>query len=261
MNLLKCILTGNRCYKTKQSITPKGVMVHSTGANNPMIRRYVQPLESDSDRDTLLNILGINRYKNDWNHTDPNACVHGFIGKLDDGSIAAIQTLPWTHRGWHAGTGTTGKSANDTHISFEICEDGLSDRSYFEKTKDIASDLTAMLCYNFNLDPMTDGVVICHKEGYNRGIASGHGDVLHWWPKYGYTMDDFRSEVKVKLNRLKEGDNMTYYKTKDDVPSWYAPTINKLIGQGWLKGKGDGILDISEDFCRILTLLDNMGKL
>ena len=34
MNLLKCLLTENDCYKASCSIKPKGVMVHSTGANN-----------------------------------------------------------------------------------------------------------------------------------------------------------------------------------------------------------------------------------
>ena len=44
------------------------------------------------------------------------------IGKLADGTVTTYQTLPWDHRGWHAGG-----SANDTHLSFEICEDDLTD--------------------------------------------------------------------------------------------------------------------------------------
>lgn len=43
MNLHKLILTENACYKTGRKITPKGIMVHSTGANNPNLRRYVGP--------------------------------------------------------------------------------------------------------------------------------------------------------------------------------------------------------------------------
>ena len=56
MNLLKCLLTANDCYKCKQTIKPKGVMVHSTGANNPMLRRYVQP-----NADTVLLVSSILR--------------------------------------------------------------------------------------------------------------------------------------------------------------------------------------------------------
>ena len=43
MNLQKLILTENACYKAGRKITVKGIMVHSTGANNPWLKRYVGP--------------------------------------------------------------------------------------------------------------------------------------------------------------------------------------------------------------------------
>lgn len=58
----------------------------------------------------------------------------------------------------------------------------------------------------------------------------------------------------------KEVDDMTYYKTLADVPEWYKPTVEKLVEAGALQGTGDG-LDVSEDFCRTMTVLDRMGKL
>lgn len=189
MNLIKNLLTKNDCYTTGKKITPKGVMVHSTGANNPNIKRYVQPNVSG---------IGTNRNNNDWNRPGVAKCVHAFIGKLENGSIATVQTLPWDHRGWHAGKGSKG-SANDTHISFEICEDGLTDKTYFNKVYKEAVELTVYLCKMYKLDPMKDGVVICHNEGYKRGIASGHADVTHWFPKHGKSMDDFRSDVKAAM--------------------------------------------------------------
>ena len=99
MNLIKCTLTENDCYKANQWIKPKGVMVHSTGANNPTIKRYVQPLESDPEDNNLINVIGYNKNANDWNRSGTNACVHGFIGKLADGSIGTAQCLPWNMRG------------------------------------------------------------------------------------------------------------------------------------------------------------------
>ena len=42
-------------------------------------------------------------------------------------------------------------------------------------------------------------MLICHSEGYKRGIASNHADVLHWWPKHGKDMDKFRDDVDRKL--------------------------------------------------------------
>ncbi len=42
---LKNIFTQNACYKTSRTIAPKGIMVHSTGANNPSLKRYVGPVD------------------------------------------------------------------------------------------------------------------------------------------------------------------------------------------------------------------------
>jgi hypothetical protein len=188
MNLHKLILTNNACYKAGKTITPKGIMVHSTGANNPNLKRYVGPDDG---------LLGKNQYNNHWNQDKPDGrqvCVHGFIGKLADGSIATYQTLPWNHRGWHAGG-----SANNTHIGFEICEDGLTDKAYFNAVYKEATELCAYLCKEYKLDPMADGVIIGHYEGHRRGIASNHADPGHWFPKHGKSMDIFRADVKAGL--------------------------------------------------------------
>lgn len=282
MKLLTCLLTASDCYRAGRTIKPVGVMVHSTGANNPNLKRYVQPVSTTPDRANLLAQLGTNGNGNHWNQTRVyiytdntrtvgtrnysktlkqilyEPCVHGFIGKLADGSVAAVQTLPWIWRGWHAGTGTSGKSANDTHISFEICEDGLTDPAYFAQVYRAAVELTAMLCGAYDLDPLADGVVICHQEGYRRGTASNHGDVLHWFPKHGKTMDDFRADVAAKMN--KEDEDMVYFKTLDDVPGYYKDAVQKAVDKGALNGTGDG-LNVSEDLCRTLTVLDRLGKL
>lgn len=182
MNLHKLFLTNNACYKAERTIVPKGIMVHSTGANNPYLKRYVGPDDG---------LLGKNPYNNHWNQEKPDGrqvCVHAFIGKLADGTIATYQTLPWNHRGWHAGG-----IANNTHIGFEICEDGLSDSSYFNKVYREAVELCVYLCKIYGL---TEKNIICHSEGYKLGIASNHVDVIHWFPKHGKSMDTFRAEVK-----------------------------------------------------------------
>jgi len=53
----------------------------------------------------------------------------------------------------------------------------------------------------------------------------------------------------------------TVYRTLADVPEWYAPTVKKLVQDGVLKGTGGGVLNVSDDFCRIMTTLDRKGKL
>jgi hypothetical protein len=51
------------------------------------------------------------------------------------------------------------------------------------------------------LNPLEDGVVISHSEGYKRGVASNHGDPVHLWKGLGlsYTMDGFRKDVKAAM--------------------------------------------------------------
>lgn len=205
MNLHKLVFTECDSYKAAKKIVPKGVMVHSTGANNPELRRYVGPDDG---------LLGKNLYNNHWNMPNVGKSVHAFIGKLKDGSVATYQVLPWEYKSGHCYKGKNG-SGNDTHLSFEICEDGLDDPVYFGKVYQEAVELTAMLCEKFNLDPMADGVVICHYEGYFRGIASNHGDVLHWFPKHGKSMDTFRADVnKLLAKEPVKQENKTLYRVQ-----------------------------------------------
>ena len=171
-------------------------MVHSTGANNPNLKRYVGPDDG---------LLGVNIYGNHWNRENQTVCVHAFIGKLKDGTVATYQTLPWEHRGWHAGGG-----ANNTHIGFEICEDNLKNAEYFGKVYQEAVELCAYLCRMYGLDPLADGVIIDHSEGSKRGIASNHGDISHWWPKQGKSMYTFRADVAARLKQESESEDVIY---------------------------------------------------
>ncbi len=43
VNLQTLIFTKNLCYTTGKKQQPRGIMVHSTGANNPWLKRYVGP--------------------------------------------------------------------------------------------------------------------------------------------------------------------------------------------------------------------------
>lgn len=220
MRLRKQYLTKNDCYRAGRTIRPQGVMVHSTGANNPSVARYVPGDD----------VIGRNQYGNDWDRPGLEKCAHAFVGRFADGSVGTVQTLPWNRRGWHCGRGKNG-SANDTHISFEICEDGLEDANYFKAVYQEAVELTASLCKEHNLDPLADGVVICHQEGCRRGIASNHGDVLHWFPKFGKTMDDFRTDVA----RWMEGeDEMTQDQFDTMMENWLARRNNQPASD-WAK--------------------------
>ena len=281
MDIKKQLATRNDCYRRNQAELakspanrdsryaryyqgPRGVMVHSTGANNPNLRRYVQPDDG---------ILGVNPNDNDWNRPGLDVAVHAFIGLTQTGDVAAYQILPWEYRAWHCGG-----DANDTHVSFEICEDALNDRAYLDQTYQVAMELTAELCRKFGLDPLAPGVVIDHAEGAELGIASNHADVDHWWSRFGVTMDDFRAGV-AQLLQKEEEPSMTREEVTQmvkqalgedrkartfpklaDVPGWAAATVQKLVKRDALQGDGQA-LNLSYDFLRVMVALDRMGVL
>ncbi len=213
MKLVESIMTQNPCYTAGRKITVKGLMLHSVGCAQPSASVFVK----------------------NWNRpTYTNACVHGFI---DAGDGTVYQTLPWDHRGWHAGG-----NANNTHIGVEMCEPGnikyttganftcadlTSARAAAKRTYDAAVELFAMLCEKFELNPLANGVILSHKEGHIRGVASNHGDPEHLWTQLGlpYTMDTFRKVVKAKMDE-KRLDNATSSWSKDAV-DWAV--ANKLM--------------------------------
>lgn len=198
MKIIESILTKNPCYKQGRKITVKGLMLHSVGCNQP---------------DASVFARG-------WNKSSQKSCVHAFI----DGNTGEVyQTLPWNHRGWHAGSGSKG-SANNTHIGVEMCEPACIKykggaaftcsnipiaKAVVERTYNSAVELFAYLCKEYNLDPLEDGVIISHKEGSKRKIASGHVDPEHIWSglKMGYTMDGFRKAVKAAMSGEKVNED------------------------------------------------------
>lgn len=201
VDIIQSILTLNPCYTANRKITVQGLMLHSVGCPQPNASVFIKNWNKES-------------YK--------SACVHGFI---DANTGAIYQTLPWDHRGWHCASGDKG-SGNNTHIGVEMCEpacikyiSGATFECYdkeeaiatAKRTWDSAVKLFAYLCKIYNLNPLVDGVIISHKEGYYRGIASGHGDPSHMWEQLGmtdYTMDTFRKAVNAMMPSIKIESNL-----------------------------------------------------
>lgn len=190
MEIIQSILTNNPCYKAGKKISIKGLMLHSVGCPQPNAETFVKK----------------------WNNPESSrACVHAFI----DGNTGKVyQTLPWNHKAWHCGG-----NANGTHIGVEMCEPSCirytggasftcSDReaamAVVKRTYDAAVELFAFLCKEYGLNPLADGVIISHKEGHDRGLASGHGDPDHLWKgmNCGYSMDTFRQAVALAMGNV-----------------------------------------------------------
>lgn len=187
MEIVEKFLTQNPCYTAGKKIAIKGLMLHSVGCPQPSAEVFIKA----------------------WNSpNEARACVHAFI----DGNTGSVyQTLPWDYRAWHCGG-----NANNTHIGVEMCEPACikyTGASSFDCTNhdaavavvkctyNAAVELFAYLCKQYGLDPESDGVIISHKEGHDRGLASGHADPSHLWDglQIGYTMAGFRRDVKAAM--------------------------------------------------------------
>ena len=233
LNIIKAYAVKNLCYIAAQKMVPQGIVVHSTGANNPNLKRYVDAVDE----------VGVNQYGNHWNTAKPDGrkvCVHAFIGYDKNKNIRVAEILPLDICCWGVGKGKKGSyNTNPAYIQFEICEDGLNDKAYYQKVFAVATEYCAQLCREHNIS--IDNIV-GHCEAYKKGYGSNHGDPEHWMKKFGEIMDDFRNKVSeiLKTNEgkkenkeetatqntsIEKGDlvsiasDATYYSGKS-VPSW-----------------------------------------
>ena len=259
-----CMQTQSTCYKGTNSMLPLGILLHSTGANNPNISRYVQPSNPADSRDTItLTELGKNKHGNDWNHITVKKGVNAWVGKLADGSVAAVQTMPWNYKPWGCGKGKKG-SCNEKWIQFEICEDNLTDKSYFDKVYKEACELTAYLCKIANIDPKGiveyEGIkvptILCHKDAYKLGLGSNHGDVDYWFKKYGKSMETVRADVAALLKEptvktyevvteINKYSNAADAKAKKNNTGKYKPGTYYIFNK--YPNGYDGMLNITND--------------
>ena len=172
--LYTCYLVEHDCFTAGTSIMStdknkvQGIVVHSTAAPNPNLKRYVQPSSSDSEfvkyyapdnalgnneQTYLMAELGSNVFNNSWNKPgDKTGFVHAFIGKNKAGEIAIANTLPYNFACW--GVGIHGPNFNyspNGRIQFEICED--NDEEYVKESYWAAVVYCTYLCYRLRLDP------------------------------------------------------------------------------------------------------------
>lgn len=209
MEIKQQFATKNECYKYGAKLNAKKLMVHSTACPGVMAAKFATA----------------------WNTFRPSnrqVLVHAF---LDD--TECIQLLPWNIQGWHCGG-----SGNQQAIGTEICEPkSYSDKVYFEKVIKNAIEVYAYLCKTEGIDPSN---IVSHAEGHKLGIASNHADVAHWWSHVGYTMDDFRGDVRECLNSGKI--NVTYTGSKapgtTKAETAKTPVSGDAVYQTYSKEKG-----------------------
>lgn len=105
-------------------------------------------------------------------------------------------------------------------------------------------------------------------------------EYVHFEYPTGLTDAELRAGKRVELPAVPEEETMTEnevraiaakvvdekvprYTYLRDIPKWYAPTVERLVNKGVLAGKSgageDLVLDLTEDACRNLVILDRAG--
>lgn len=106
-----------------------------------------------------------------------------------------------------------------------------------------------------NVDPSKPECFGVGIKKYSRANSKIYG---YGTPKWELVVDD-----NVGTYTAEE----TYYKKLKDIPSFYAAAIQKMVNKKYLQGGNapakveDTVLNVSETFCRMATIMDRMGLL
>lgn len=213
------------------------------------------------------------------------ACAAMVIATLKDPTVTPVETCAWSvAHGYKAlNQGTYYSYFRPQLAAFGIeCKQLLASRIINQPNHAIHDQVKEYL---------TQGYYVIALMGPGTWTKSGHFVLLWGWDDKVRINDPastkdarlngdpatFRNEARCYWlvdartynNPKEEDDEVKIYKTLNDVPASYRPTIQKLMERKALVGYSDpdptrlddNVLEVSEDFCRVLTVLDNLGKL
>lgn len=154
------------------------------------------------------------------------------------------QSVKDTDTAWHCGAKTYRHPdcRNANSIGVEIC---MNDKSgaVRQGSIDTAAELVRYLMQRYSVP--VDRVI-------------RHHDVTG---KYcpGPMVDDPALWTAFQQSLTQTEDDSVRYKYYDDMPDWAKPTVSKLVKKGYLKGEGNGVLNLTEDTLKVLVVNDRAG--
>lgn len=234
------LATNNGVYTCGRTINPVGCVNHSVGCAQP----------------------AVNVFYNSMNKSSAGWGVNALLGDFHQGEGRILLTLNWNSRPWGVGSGKKG-SWNNTKIQWEICEpaghtyaggtmigyDVAKNQGYFDRMWKmvVAWNVYVVKKFGYPVSEISD-----HAESYRAGYGSNHGDVGHWWPKHGKSMDALRQEVQAILSGS-EDDDMDVARFKElfsemrselqdnDCGSWSQAAREWAVNTGLIAGSGEVI--------------------
>lgn len=154
------------------------------------------------------------------------------------------QSVKDTDTAWHCGAKTYKhpECRNANSIGIEICMNDKSGKVR-QGSIDTAAELSRYLMKRYGI--LLANVIRHHDVTGKDCPAPMVSDPELW--------DAFKKSL------IKEDDDEVRYKYYDDMPDYAQPTIKKLMDKGYLKGEGNGVLNLSEDTLKVLVINDRAG--
>lgn len=154
------------------------------------------------------------------------------------------QSVKDTDTAWHCGAKTYKhpECRNSNSIGIEICMNDKNGKVR-QGSIDTAAELARYLMKRYGI--LLANVIRHHDVTGKDCPAPMVSDPALW--------DTFKKSL------IKEEDDEVRYKYYDDMPDWAQPTVKKLVDKGYLKGEGNGVLNLSEDTLKVLVINDRAG--
>jgi len=189
------------------------------------------------------------------------ANAHYFVGHGPTPEIWA--SVPESDTAWHVGAKKYyhPECRNDNSIGVEMCCHQRQDGTWYFDPETV--DAAVKLCRD-----------IVGRYGIDSAHLLRHFDVTHKKCPAPFVDDPdawqrFKNQVFGEGNKMTKEDVLAAvnerlaaqtYTSLADVPVYYRAAVEKLVEKGVLMGDGNS-LNVSEDLCRTLTVLDRLGKL
>lgn len=171
------------------------------------------------------------------------ASAHYFVDETE-----VVRVVKDKDVAWHCGTNKDYKHKtcrNSNSIGVEMCSRKDNKGKFYIKqevidlTKILVKDLTKK--YSVSVEN-----IIMHFDVTGKICPQPMVDNFKLWV-------DFKEDLKEMIDLSK------IYKTLEDVPKWYKPTIKKLVDFGVLRGDEKGNLNLTEEMVRGFVVNDRMG--
>lgn len=146
-------------------------------------------------------------------------------------------------------------AANDNRaITIEVASDTKHPYAVNDKAYAALLDLVEDICRRNGIKKLVWSTSkddrVNHKNGCNMTVHRDYENKA--CP--GQWLYERHGQIAAEVNkRLTEDEEMVRWKTIEDVPEgFYRDTVRQLMQDGIIKGKGNGVIDLTEDMLRVM---------